>query len=255
MPPGPPPRGYRYPQDTGSGVAGPYGAPPSPAPQPRPGRRPSAATTVFVGIVALLLGLIIGFQLGGGGDGDQSASSTGGSLELPPADDTDAPTVTTAPATTAPPDTGGGPATEPLGTRDNPVPVGQGWILGIWQLEVITADLDATDTVVGASDRNPDPAEGDRYVLVEVELTLADDLFVFADDFRPGIESADGTVIEPAFEPCGPDVPSDFYDQGRLSVEDPVRGNLCFAVPADLGDDLLLTTDGVGDTTTYFALS
>jgi hypothetical protein len=49
-------------------------------------------------------------------------------------------------------------------------------------------------------------------------------------------------------------VPDDFYDNGRLRKDEPVRGNLCFEVPVDATSGLLLTTDGVAETTTYFAL-
>ncbi len=248
IPPGPPPRGFQWPDQPPQGSITPLGSGPtgSRTVVVQPGRH---GVTVFVGIIALIVGLVFGFQLGRGADSSENASATDTSSDTTIA----GPTLNTTPPTT--PTTGGGPASlEPLGTLENPIPMGQSWILGIWQLEVRSADLDAADTVVAASGQNPTPSEGSVYVLIDIELTAVEDLFITADDFLPGIRLADGTELPAQFRECGPAVPDDFYANGRLRKDTPVRGNLCFEVPADATDGLLLTTDGVSDTKTYFAL-
>lgn len=249
IPPGPPPRGYRPPGAPPIGSIGPLGSghTADKTVVVQPGRH---GVAVFVGIVALLVGIVIGYLLGDGGDGDGEAASGSVTTEA-----TSVPTVTTTAPTSSPTSEGGGSGSvEPLGTLENPIPVGQAWILGIWQLRVTDVDTDATQTVLDASPRNPIPAADATYVLVEIELTLVDDQFVFAADFFPGLATADGTPLPDEFRPCGPLVPDDFFEEGRLLRDEPVSGNLCFEVPLDAVDGLLLTTDGIGGATTYFAL-
>jgi hypothetical protein len=242
VPPGPPPRGFRWPTHEPTWPVPPHDQPP-PVPGPAPRAAPSGGRhgfTVFVAIAALTVGLGIGYRLGDAeGDADQAsppATLEPGAGSTPTTDAPPPSTTSTTTTTTAPPSDD-----EPLGTADTPIPLGQTWVLGIFEIGVVET------TVAG------EPAGGTVEFIVRLTITLQDrEVFAFADEIPFWVEDAEGNRYDPA-EGCA-GVRDDLRDQGLLENGSTVEGEVCFRVPAPVVDDLLMATDGLGGRSTYFAL-
>ncbi len=265
-PPGPPPPHYRPPGavgPTGSPVRGAgslrLGSAPAAHPPPDGGIGPLAATGVAVG--TLLLGLVVGFFLGRGFDDDGAAALPEPTVRIEPTPTTTPPpgdTIPQAPpggsprdpATSAPPATDLAPAT--IGAFDDPVPVGQAYILGLYEITVVGATRDATPVLSDHDPTNPPPPTGDRHVLVELEVRFTDATGLgnpgaipfFVDDGTARWFSYDAT--------CGR-VPDDLADAGLLEAGEVARGQVCFTVPDDAVADLRFATEGFAGPL-YFAL-
>jgi len=238
-PPGPPPAHFR-----------PRGTPPAPAPLPAgplgghpspPGIGPGAATAIAA--VMLLVGLVAGFFLGRAYNGDDVASSaTVGTVA--PSPTTSAPrtgdTIPQAPPA-APPSTDLPP--ESLGTLESPIPTGQAYVLGLYEIEVLAADRDAAGALQDHDDENPPPPAGDRHVLVEVAVRFTDAAGLGDPASIPFFVS-DGADEWSAFEGACGSIPEPLAAAGLLEQGDEAVGNVCFTVPEGAVDDLVLGTEG-----------
>jgi len=237
-PPSPPPH-YRPP-----GTPRPLPGALLPTPEHRPtpsGVSPVAATGVAV--LTLLVGLVAGFFLGRAYDDDASisASSTGTIAPSP-----------TAPPATPPGDTipqqppGAPPSTElepgGLGQFDDPIPVGQAYVLGLYEIEVLGVTRDAADALAEFAPANPAPPPGEQHVLVELAVRFTDPNGLGSPGAIPFFVS-DGDGEWASFEAgCGL-VPGDLRDSGFIEVGDEAVGQVCFTVPSGAVDDLALGTE------------
>lgn len=104
--------------------------------------------------------------------GDTTSAATEGTSTASVAPPTVASSVETeAPAvdTTAPAEETGG----DVGTRENPVPLGQSAdVGGGWTLTVNSVNLNANDEVAAANEFNEPPPDGDVYVVVNITATF-----------------------------------------------------------------------------------
>lgn len=249
-PPGPPPPHYRPPGTPPPAPELPSTLrPQAPAPAPS-GVGPGAVTAVAV--VTLLVGLVAGFFLGRAYD-DEPSSATAPLTTAP------APRPSTPPRTgdtipqdppSAPPSTDLAP--EAIGTFESPVPVGQAYVLGLYEIEVRAVDRDATDVLQAHDAGNPAAPEGRRHVLVQVAVRFTDPAGLGNPAAIPFFLS-DGTAEWSAFDDrCGV-VPDALMEAGLLEQGDEAVGNLCFTVPADVVDDVALGTESFSGPL-YFAL-
>ena len=239
-PPGPPPPHYRPPGT-------PLGAPapprvPAPAADPPTGVGPGAV--LATAIATLLLGMVVGFFLGrlDGDDASQTVAAplTTTTATSPSTVDRPGDTVPPSPTTTSPPGSELDPAT--IGSFDDPIPVGQAYILGIFEITVLDADLDAEAALDAHDPGNPAPDPDEQRVLVRLQVRLTDDTTASL----AGIPFVvgDGTATWSAFEAgCG-SVPEDLLLSRPFAGGEQVTGNLCFTVPADAVDGLALATEG-----------
>jgi len=239
-PPGPPPPHFRPPGTPPAAVPaprGPFGAAPAPAPVPA-GIGPGAATAIAG--VMLLVGLVAGFFLGRAyDDGDDVSSSPVGTVapspttSAPPTGDT-IPQDPNPPATDLPP--------EAIGTLESPVPVGQAYVLGLYEIEVLAVDRDAAAALAEHDDANPAPPAGDRHVLVEVAVRFTDAAGLGDPASIPFFVS-DGTDEWSSLEAgCG-SVPEPLAAAGLLELGDEATGNVCFTVPEASVASLVLGTE------------
>lgn len=118
----------------------------------------------------------------------------------------------------------------PLGSKDNPAPIGTKLSLGTdWQVEVVGIDDDAWPEIAAAWEYNPPPASGYRYVMARIRLT-------YVGNAGWGIPSSvnfdyldSNNVVSTA--DCVSVVPDELDEMPSLEYAGAaVEGNVCWAV-------------------------
>lgn len=218
---------------------------PSSSPPPTPtGIGPGAATAVAV--LTLLVGLVAGFFLGRAyGDDESVATRTTGTIA--PSPRTSTPSPTRPPGDTIPQQPPTGPPStdlEPgtLGSIDDPVPAGQSYVLGLYEIEVRGADRDATDALTEFLPTNPPPPPGEQHVLVEVAVRFTDASGLGSPGSIPFFVSDGDDQWDTTDSRCGR-VPDDLAEAGFIEQGDEAVGQVCFTVPTGAVDALVLGTE------------
>lgn len=225
----------------------------APTPPPSESGLGAAAVTV-IAVVTLLLGGVCGFFVGRAVESDDQTTSAAPPLTSPSSSSTTRPPGDTVPQSPpgeqTPPSTDLEPST--IGTIEDPIPAGQAYVLGLYEVQVLGANLDATDEVVAASPSNPAPPEGSQHVLVEVAIRYNEREGVGNPVELPFFVS-DGTGEWRDFEASCGAYPDPVALSGLIEAGDEAVGNVCFTVPSDAVDALMLATEGF-DGPVYFAL-
>jgi hypothetical protein len=161
-----------------------------------------------------------------------------------------APTTTTPVRAPLPATSPGDPA--PVGTR---VALGNGWTV-----VVLAFDPEPRPAVRNRDPDAPPLAEGQRHVLISLEMSYVDGPLAAQSPFD-GVDlsvlDADGNVTTPADTPCTPDS-SAFDMMNELDRGRAERGRICFGVDAELADSLVLgaaPSMTFGARPSYFALT
>ena len=256
-PPGPPPRHYRPP--------GAPPAPPAPLPGIRLGGEPdptpnddaglSAGAAVVIAIVTLLIGVVMGFFLGREFERDEASVGVLSTTSTRPEVATSRPPGDTIPqnppaAPDAPPSTDLDPTT--IGTLENPIPTGQAYVLGLYEIEVLDVDRDAAEELQEFDQFNPDPEPGNRFVIVRVAVRFTDANGVGNPAAIPFFVSDGTSEWQDVESTCGV-LPDAITATGLIEQGEEATGNVCFTVPEDAVDGLLLGTEGFKGPV-YFAL-
>lgn len=203
--------------------------------------------------MTLVLGILIGFFLGRAyADSDDDVRSapltvpdSSPSTTRPPGN-----TVPQRPPTSAPPGTELEPTT--IGSFEDPISVGQAYVLGLYEIEVLAADRDAGPELAEFDAGNPAPPDGQQHVLVELAVRFTDANGLGNPASIPFFVS-DGTGRWFNYDArCGR-VPDDLTEVGFVEQGDELTGNVCFTVPADATDALVFGTEGFAGPI-YFAL-
>lgn len=202
----------------------------------------------------LLLGMVVGFFIGRATESDETSTRSAPPLTSP-SSSTSRPPGDTIPQSPpidpgAPPSTDLDPST--IGTLEDPVPVGQAYILGLYEIEVLGVERNADQTLGRADAANPPPPVGTQHLIVEIAVRFTDDeglgnpasIPLFVTDGTGRWNDVDAR--------CGA-VPDSILDTPRLEGGDEVTGNACFTVPTDAVDALVLGTEGFNGPL-YFAL-
>lgn len=220
---------------------------PAPAPEvpSRPsGIGPGAATAVA--ILTMLVGLVAGFFLGRVyGDDESVATRTTGTVAPSPSAPASPPARP--PGDTIPPQVPGSPPAtdlEPdsLGTIDDPIPAGQSYVLGLYEIEVRAVDRDAGEALSDFDPSNPAAPDGQQHVLVELSVRFTDSSGLGSPAAIPFFVS-DGEAEWSSFESrCGR-VPDALAQVGFIEQGDEALGQVCFTVPSGVVDDLALGTE------------
>jgi hypothetical protein len=209
-----------------------------------PGIGPGAATAVAV--LTLLVGLVAGFFLGRAyGDDESVATRTTGTIAPSPSAPTSPPSRP--PGDTVPQQVPGRPPStdlEPsgLGSLDDPIPAGQAYVLGLYEIEVRGVTRDAGDALVDFEPSNPPAPDGQQHVLVELAVRFTDASGLGSPGAIPFFVS-DGDAEWSSFESrCGR-VPSALAEVGFIERGDEALGQVCFTVPSGAVDELALGTE------------
>jgi len=126
---------------------------------------------------------------------------------------------------------------EPVGTRANPVPLGQSAELDSWEVTLLSFELDATESLLAAEEFNDPPPEGMQYSLLRVQATFVGEgegspamdlgFEVVGDDQRRYDES--DCAVELSM------LPEALYSEPDVFTGGVVEGNVCVLTPARLG--------------------
>ena len=252
-PPGPPPPHYRPP-----------GSPAVPAPTPFLGRRdpaPSpqneglgAGAVTAIAIITLLIGIVVGFFAGRAADNDDGAAAAP-PLTSPSTAPTTRPPGDTIPQSPAP-DPGAPPSTDldptTIGTVEDPIPFGQAYVLGLYEIEVLAVERDAEATLRDFNRSTTAAPDGRQHVLVELAIRFTDSSGVGNPASIP-LFLSDGTAQWHDFEASCGAVPDSILATGLIEQGDEATGNACFTVPVEVVDTALLGTEGFSGPV-YFAL-
>lgn len=253
-PPGPPPQHYRSPGPPPA--AGLWGTRPLGQPlhaNPAPSTGASAGAVTAVALVTLLLGLVIGFFLGRATEADEATRAappltSPSTIDARPPGNTIAPEPPAAPG--APPATDLDPST--IGSLEDPVPAGQAYILGLYEIEVRAVNRDASQLLREHEAGNPAPPDGRQHLIVEIAIRFTDRAGLGNPASVPFFVS-DGTARWNDFEAACGVVPDSVLGSGLLEAGDEVVANVCFTVPSDVVPNLRFGTEGF-DGPLYFAL-
>ncbi|MBN1319921.1 MAG: hypothetical protein JXA87_03680 [Thermoleophilia bacterium] len=138
-----------------------------------------------------------------------------------------------------------------LGGRRNPIPVGQEAQIGGWNIKVLDATLDATQAVLDENMFNDPPEPGSQYLLVSIEATyLGAETSTFWVDMIYEFVGGEGAP----FKPSAAVAPDSILDDGEVSANGTVSGNLLFTVASDqvAGGTLMIEQAFAHDDTRVF---
>ncbi len=208
---------------------------------------------IAVAIVTLLLGLVAGFFLGRATEANRNPQAAPPLTS--PATSTSRPPGNTVPQNppagpSAPPSTDLEPTT--IGTADDPIPVGQSYIIGLYEIEVRGVERNANDTVAAANPANPAPPLGSQHLIVQIAIRFTDNNSLGNPASIPFFVSDGSGRWNDVDARCGI-IPDSLLDSGLLEQGDETVGAACFTVPSDAVDDLVLGTEGFAGPI-YFAL-
>lgn len=127
----------------------------------------------------------------------------------------------------------------PIGSRGNPLPLGETVTVGDWEVSVTQVVEDATDAVLAENQFNDPPADGHQFVTIGIEATYTgtkSDTLGFSVSFNTVGPLAVSYTGEDTCGviPDGLDSFAEVFPSGRIS------GNLCWSVRTDEADDLVM---------------
>ena len=141
-----------------------------------------------------------------------------------------------------------------LGTRENPIPLGQEAQVGPWKVKVADVTVQHHDFVLDHNQFNDAPEAGKQYVLITVEATrTGEDAAAFWVDMYYLFVGDGGNTFDSGFAVA----PDSISDTGEAYKGASVSGNLVFQVPSDqvAGGALRLEESfSFEDTETFFAI-
>jgi hypothetical protein len=141
-----------------------------------------------------------------------------------------------------------------LGTRRNPIPLGQEAQVGDWKIKVVDAVLDATKMVADANMFNKAPEPGNQYVLVTIEATyIGEESSTFWVEMMYHLVGSKGNTFDSGMVV----VPDSILDEGEVFSGGTISGNLVFiAESAQVRGGTLMLEEFVnfGQSRVFFAI-
>lgn len=129
------------------------------------------------------------------------------------------------------------------GSRGNPIPLGTAATVGDWDVRVTGVDEDATQIVLDESTFNELPADGNVFVLIDLEVTYAGtDSSSFWSDASWLVLGPDLVARNTFDAGCG-SIPEDLSFADEVFPGGTVGGKVCFEVAGDSTGDLTLIVD------------
>jgi hypothetical protein len=129
-------------------------------------------------------------------------------------------------------------------SRDNPITAGETVAIGDWQVTVLAANPDATESVLEENPYNEAPTRGRQLFTVEVAATYVGDE---SDAVFSGLTFTalgDSSVAYDYDAQCGV-IPNPLVDFTEVFPGGTVRGNLCWSILSTDAENLLLIADPV----------
>lgn len=181
---------------------------------------------------------------------DSEVTETDDEVDDPTPDPTEPPEPTPEPDPTATPEPEADPTATPepdidpeVGTRENPIPLGESAQIGDWELRVIEAIPDATDLVMEENQFNDPPEDGHQFFITRIEATyVGDESSQFWLDINLNMVDDGGVVYEGMDSSCGV-IPDDIQNQGEAFTDATIEGNTCRSVQSEQVESALLIAE------------
>jgi hypothetical protein len=130
-----------------------------------------------------------------------------------------------------------------IGTRDNPIALGEMAQIGDWELRVVEIIPNATDVVLEENQFNDPPDEGHQFFISRIEATyVGEESSSFWLDITLNAVDEAGVVYEGMDSRCGV-IPDNLQDQGEAFTGATIEGNTCRSVQSEYVDSLLLIAE------------
>ena len=133
-------------------------------------------------------------------------------------------------------------ATPPSNSRDNPIAAGDTVTIGDWQVTVLAANPDSTESILEENPYNETPPRGNQLFTVDVAATyLGDD----SDAVFSGLTFTalgDSSVAYDYEAQCGV-IPNPLAEFTEVFPGGTVRGNICWSILSTDAENLLLIAD------------
>jgi hypothetical protein len=141
-----------------------------------------------------------------------------------------------------------------VGTRGNPVPVGQEIQVGPWKVQVVDVVLDADDVVLNHNEFNETPQAGNQYVMIKIAATrTAERAAAFSMDMYCVFVGSGGNTFDAGYAA----IPDSISETGEACRGASVTGNIVFEVASNqVAGGTLRAEESLSfeDTETCFAL-
>lgn len=150
-------------------------------------------------------------------------------------------------------------ANQPVGSRGNPVPLGQAIRVGDWTVQVAGVTPDATQLVLQENQFNDPPQPGEQFFLVDLSVRFdgtGEETGNASWDLIFKVVGAKAVAYGGSESGCGV-VPNAMWDQPEVFAGGVVVGQECWSVPADEVGSLVLTAEPLSftdDETVFFDL-
>ena len=117
-----------------------------------------------------------------------------------------------------------------LGSRNNPISLGDQVVVNDWKVQLTSVNKDAAKLVMGSDPYASPPASGERYLLINIKaIYVGDESGEPSSDLRIKIVGSNGNTFAKS---CGYFADT-FRENGEAFPGATVMGNLCFTVEAD----------------------
>ena len=128
-----------------------------------------------------------------------------------------------------------------LGSRNNPISLGDQVVVNDWKVQLTSVNKDAAKLVMGSDPYATPPASGERYLLINLEaIYVGDESGEPSSDLRIKIVGSNGNTFAKS---CG--YSEDSFDaNGETFPGATVKGNLCFTVDANQIDGATVSIQG-----------
>jgi hypothetical protein len=141
-----------------------------------------------------------------------------------------------------------------VGSAADPVPVGQGYLVGGgWTVRVVDVVEDAGDTVVAQSDLNVAPGANEAYVLITLKLEYDGPGAGQPQDLVLSLLDAEGKQYFGFEYSCGR-IPNGLTSYAEVPDGTSITANTCFAVPTDQVPGMKLVVQVVNGPAVHYAL-
>ena len=152
-------------------------------------------------------------------------------------------TSTTATATQAPTTTTTEPPSSPLGSRNEPLPVGSVAQVGDWVIRVSSVTADGTDDVMAHNEFNDPPGTGEQFFVAALDATyVGTEPSTFWFDVGLAVVGPSNVAYDSFDAWCG-SVPDDITSAGETFQGGTISGSACWKIDATDADDLVLIAE------------
>ena len=128
-----------------------------------------------------------------------------------------------------------------IGSRDNPIPIGEAVTIGNWDISVLRVTPNAAEIIANANRFNDPPSPGHQYVLALIEAAYRGDN---SDSLGWAVSmSVVGKSAVVVSDSCREVIPNELESYTDVFSGGVLTGNLCWEIPSSDVDSLILIVE------------